>query len=143
MKKWMMGKSDLNFERFSKFNWVKFRETFSRMIGFGFALIAYIVSLYIHMYKNFNKLEDALFDYISFPIKVLDNFNQIGALAQGKNVSSALWQEMYLIIGISFIVFFIGYFIGRLLVNLRYKKLKTYWKQEKVSIPPHKIIILE
>ena len=138
-----MGKSDLDFESFSKFIWMNYRETYSRMIGFGLAIIAYIGSSYMYMYKNFNKLEDALFDYFSFPIKVLDNFNQIDALTQGKNVSSEVWQEMYLIVGISFFVFFIGYLLGRLLVNWRYNKLKINWKQEKISIPPHKIIILE
>ena len=71
MKKWMMGKSDLDFESFSKFIWMNYRETYSRMIGFGLAIIAYIGSSYMYMYKNFNKLEDALFDYFSSFILLL------------------------------------------------------------------------
>jgi len=143
VKKWVLGKSGLNFESFSKLIWMNYRETYSKMLGFGLAVLAYAVSSSMYMYKNFNKLEDALLDYFSFPFKVLDNFNQIGVPPQNEGVPSELWQEMYLIVGISFLVFFIGYFIGRLVVSLRYGKLKKEWQQQQVSIPPHKFIILE
>jgi len=138
-----MGKSDLDFESFSKLIWINYRETYPKMIGFGLAILAYMVSTNLYMYKNFNKLEDALFDYFSFPFKVLDNFNQIDVLTQDKNVLSEVWQEMYLIVGISFFIFFIGYFIGRLTVSLRYGKLKKEWQDVQVSIPHQKIVILE
>jgi len=143
IKKWIMGKSNLNFESFSKLIWINYRETYSKMIGFGLAILAYTVSTNLYMYKNFNKFEDALFDYFSFPFKVLDNFNQIDVLTQDKDVLSEIWREMYLIVGISFLIFFIGYFIGRLVVSLRYDKLKKEWQDIRVSIPAQKIIILE
>ena len=58
----------------------------------------YAVASNLYMYRNFNKLEDALFDYFSFPFKVLDNFNQIDVLTEDKRALSDLWQEMYLIV---------------------------------------------
>jgi len=143
IKKWMKGKSDLDFESFSKLIWMNYQKTYSRMIGFGLAILTYAVASNMYMYRNFNKLEDALFDYFSFPFKVLDNFNQIDVLAEDKRALSDLWQEMYLIVGISFLVFLIGYFIGRLVVSLRYGKLKKEWQEQQDSIPPHKIIVLE
>lgn len=143
IKKWIIGKSGVDFESYSKLIWMNYRETYSKMIGFGLAILAYTVSSNLYMYKNFNKFEDALFDYFSFPFKVLDNFNQISVPAQNEGDLSELWQEMYLIVGISFLVFFIGYFIGRLVVSLRYDKLKKDWQHQQVSIPPHKFIILE
>jgi hypothetical protein len=143
IKKWITGKSGLDFESFSKLIWMNYRETYSKMIGFGLAIVAYTVSSNMYMYKNFNKIEDALFDYFSFPFKVLDNFNLISVSAQNEGVPSELWQEMYLIVGISFLVFFIGYFIGRLVVSLRYDKLKKEWQHEQGLTPLNKIIILE
>ncbi len=143
VKKWITGKSDLDYESFSKPIWMNYRETYSKMIGFGLAILAYSVSSNMYMYKNFNKFEDALIDYFSFPFKVLDNFNQISVPTQNEDVLSEIWREMYLIVGISFLVFIIGYFIGRLVVSLRYGKLKKEWQHQEVSIPPHKIIILE
>lgn len=143
IKKWIMGKSSLDFESFSNLIWINYRETYSKMIGFGLAILAYTVSSNLYMYKNFNKFEDALFDYFSFPFKVLDNFSQIDVLKQDKDVLSEIWQEMYLIVGISFLIFFIGYFIGRLVVSLRYVKLKKEWEHLQGSIPSQKIIILE
>ncbi len=143
IKKWMKGKSDLDFESFSKLIWMNYRETYSKMIGFGLAILAYAVSSNLYMFKNFNKLEEALFDYFSFPFKVLDNFIQIDVLTEDKDVLSEIWQEMYLIVGISFLIFFIGYFIGRLVVSLRYDNLRKKWEQQQNSIFPHKIVILE
>jgi len=143
IKKWMKGKSDLDFESFSKLIWKNYQKTYSKMIGFGLAIVAYAVASNLYMYRNFNKLEDALFDYFSFPFKVLDNFNQIDVLTGNKDVLNDLWREMYLIVGISFLVFLIGYFIGRLVVSLRYGSLKKGWQKQQVSIPPGKIIILE
>jgi len=143
VKKWMKGKSDLDFESFSKLIWIDYRKTYSRMIGFGLAILAYTVASNLYMYRNFNKLEDALFDYFSFPFKVLNNFNQMDMLTEDKRALSDLWQEMYLIVGISFLVFLIGYFTGRLVVSLRYGKLKKDWQEQQNSIPSQKIIILE
>ena len=143
IKKWMKGKSDLDFESFSKLIWMNYQKTYSRMIGFGLAILAYAVASNLYMYRNFNKLEDALFDYFSFPFKVLDNCNQIDVLTEDKRALSDLWQEMYLIVGISFLVFLIGYITGRLVVSVRYGKLKKEWKEQQDSIPPHKIIVLE
>ena len=143
IKKWMKGKSDLDFESFSKLHWMNYKQTYSRMIGFGLAVLAYTVASNLYMYRNFNKLEDALYDYFSFPFKVLDNFNQIDVLTEDKRALSDLWQEMYLIVGISFLLFLIGYLIGRLVVSLRYGKLKKEWQDQKDSIPRQKIIILE
>ena len=143
IKKWMKGKSDLDFKSFSKLHWMNYKQTYSRMIGFGLAVLAYTVASNLYMYRNFNKLEDALFDYFSFPFKVLDNFNQIDVLTEDKRALSDLWQEMYLIVGISFLLFLIGYLIGRLVVSLRYGKLKKEWQDQKGSIPRQKIIILE
>lgn len=142
INKWIRGKSDLDFESISKLVWLNYRETYSKMIGSGLAILAYGVSSNLYMYKNFNRIEDALFDYFSFPFKVLDNVTQIDVLTQDADNIGEIWGEMYSIVGISFLVLFIGYFIGRLVVSLRYDKLKKEWQQQ-VSGDSRKIIILE
>ena len=112
------------------------------MIGFGLGIMSYIISSNVYMYKNFNRFEDALFNYFSFPFKVLDDFNQMDTLTTEQSTLTDVWQEMYLIVGISIAVFFIGYFLGYLIVTLRYNKLKVQWHHRKIEVPS-RIIILE
>ena len=142
MKKWLKGESDLNFESFSALVWMHYKETYSKMIGFGLAILAYAISSNLYMFKNFERMEDALFDYFSFPFTVLNSFGKFNLLKEESMVINEMWKEMLLIVGVSFLVFFIGYLLGRLIVHLRYAKLKKDWQQQ-VLLPPNKIIILE
>ena len=141
IKRWVKGKSELDFESFTKQIWTNYRKTYSKMIGFGLGIMAYIIASNVYMYQNFNKFEDALFDYFSFPFKVLDNFNQMHTLTPEQSTVTNVWQEMYLIVGISIFVFFIGYYLGYLIVTLRYNKLRVQWQHRKIKVPSRKIIL--
>ena len=104
------------------------------------------------MSYNFDKMEIALAEYFNFPFKVLENLkwmetNQITTIHLDE-----LWDEMFLIVIMSFVFFMLGFLIGSLIVDFRFKlmdkkiqdlAIKTKLKKEMFYIKLDKEIHAE
>ena len=97
----------------------EYRKTYSKMFGFGLSIIAYGISSNVYMLLTFSELREALINYFSFPFRV---YRSLGILEQIATTSMPLpevWKAMLLIVAISVAVFFIGHFIGKIIVGKR------------------------
>jgi len=135
IKKWLKKQSLLKQEHIEKDIWWSYRKTYSIMLGFGTAIMAYSFFSIRFMKSNFNSVGTALTEYFSFPFQVLEHLKW----AEAKKISTfhlnELWDDMFIIVIMSFLFFLIGVFIGTMLVDLRLKliekKLSTSAKQRK------------
>ena len=124
IKKWITGKSDLNYGSFPRKVWRSYSRVYSKMIGFGLSILAYSLSSIFYMTLNFKRIEDALVDYFSFPFKILDGLDN---LENSNPIASQIIElslEMIAIVGVSILAFALGYLIGRLIVYYRFRRLK-------------------
>ena len=137
LKKWLTKKSQLNKKYFQKHIWWPYRKVYSSMLGFGMAIMAYIFFSIRFMLYNFDKMEIALAEYFNFPFKVLENLkwmesNQITTIHLGD-----LWDEMFLVVIMSFVFFMLGFIIGSLIVDFRFKlmdeKIQDLAKKAKLK----------
>lgn len=100
----------------------EYSKTYSKMFGFGLSIIAYGISSNAYMLLTFSELREALINYFSFPFRV---YRSLGNLEQISTTSMPLpevWKAMLLIVAISVAVFFIGYFIGKIIAAKRLGK---------------------
>jgi hypothetical protein len=98
---------------------VEYSKTYSKMFGFGLSIIAYGISSNVYMLLTFSELREALINYFSFPFRV---YRSLGFLEQISTASMPLpevWKAMLLIVALSVAVFFIGHFIGKIIVAKR------------------------
>ncbi len=114
----------IDYENLSKSYWLEYRRIYSKMIGFGLAIIAYGISSNIYMFSSFNKIEIALIDYFNFPFKVLNGLRTMDEPPLKNFPLKELWFEMLFIVCISILVFFLGYFIGKTIVDIRSKPIR-------------------
>ncbi len=137
LKKWLTKKSQLNKKYFQKHIWWPYRKVYSSMLGFGMAIMAYIFFSIRFMSYNYDKMEIALAEYFNFPFKVLENLkwmetNQITTIHLDE-----LWDEMFLIVIMSFVFFMLGFLIGSLIVDFRFKlmdeKIQDLAKKAKLN----------
>lgn len=135
IKKWFNKKSILTHEHIQKDIWWSYRKVYSIMLGFGTALMAYLFFSIRFMMSNFNSMEVALTEYFSFPFQVLENLkwtetNQVSTFSLNE-----LWDDMFIIVIMSFVFFLIGMLMGTMLVDLRLnlieKKISTAAKKRK------------
>jgi len=136
VKKWIFGKSDLKEHHFTDAMRLSFRKIYSRMIGFGISIVAYSFASIRFMLLNFDEMEIALIEYFRFPLLALDEFGLISTSRELEMKFDYFWNQMLLIVVISAMFFLIGYLLGSLLVDFRFKFLK---KQDDAS--PKKISI--
>jgi hypothetical protein len=130
LKKWFSNRSDFELADVSDLVWMKYRTTYSRMVGFGFSIIAYAVASISYMIQNFVRLEQAMVEYFSFPFDVMKNLGQVESTGEVITQMEGVWKEMLYIVVISIIFFFVGYIYGSFLVDYRLKKLKKQFKKE-------------
>ena len=137
IKKWLIKKRPLSEKYIQNDIWWSYRKVYSSMIGFGISIIAYAFFSIRFMTSNFNTMEFAITEYFSFPFRVLENLkwtesNQISIIHL-----DVLWDEMFLVVIMSFVFFLIGVLIGSMLVDLRLKliekKLQALSKQAKLK----------
>jgi len=137
IKKWLIKKRPLSEKYIQKDIWWSYRKVYSSMIGFGISIIAYAFFSIRFMTSNFNTMEFAITEYFSYPFRVLENLkwtesNQISIV-----YLDDLWDEMFLVVIMSFVFFLIGVLIGSMLVDLRLKliekKLQALSKQAKLK----------
>lgn len=136
IKRWITGKSDLNYDSFPRKVWRSYSRVYSKMIGFGLSILAYSLTSIFYMTLNFKRIEDALVDYFSFPLKILDGLDNIENSKPMADQINELTLEMIAIVGVSILAFALGYSIGRLIVYYRYRRLKRisgkYYKSSLV-----------
>ena len=143
LKKWFKKTSDLYEVKVSKRVWFKYRKTYSKMLGFGLSILAYCLASNFYMLRNFDRLEVALVNYFSFPFKVLDNISKLKVRDENNLVLETIWQEMLLIVIVSVVMFFVGYFIGYSIVNFRFRRVQKWFGEKRGRQDTSKMIILE
>ena len=136
VKKWIFGKSDLANLGITDTMRLSYRKIYSLMIGFGIAIVAYSIASIRFMLLNFDEMETALIEYFRFPFLTLDEFGLIHNSRELEIKFDYFWNQMLLIVVISAMFFLIGYLLGSLLVDFRFKFLN---KQDEES--PRKISI--
>ncbi|UCD61511.1 MAG: hypothetical protein JSV59_02750 [Flavobacteriaceae bacterium] len=94
-------------------------KTYSRMFGFGLSIIAYGLSSNIYMFLTFSEYKEALINYFSFPFKVFSSFRILERLPENSIPLTDVWRAMLLIVTIAAVVFFVGFFIGKLIATAR------------------------
>lgn len=123
VKKWIFTKSRLHRRGLSPAIKSSYRRVYSLMLGFGIAILAYGFSSLRFMMLNFDKLEVAVFEYFRFPFLVLDEFRNVQPNRESELNFDNFWNQMLLIVVISSLFFIIGYLLGSVLVDLRFKFL--------------------
>lgn len=99
-----------------RFGYIK---TYSRMFGFGLSIIAYGLSSNIYMFLTFSEYKEALINYFSFPFKVFSSFRILERLPETSIPLTDVWKAMLLIVTIAAVVFFVGFFIGKIIATAR------------------------
>jgi len=137
LKKWLNKKSKLDKKYFQKHIWWPYRKVYSSMLGFGMAVMAYLFFSIRFMSYNFDKMEIALAEYFSFPFKVLENLKWMETNQTTTIHLDELWDEMFLIVIMSFVFFMLGFLIGSLIVDFRFKlmdkKIQDLAKKTKLN----------
>ena len=130
VQKWFSGKSDIPLSELSDLIWMRYRITYSRMVGFGFSIIGYGTACTYYLIQNFKRIEEGLTEYFSFPFKVVENLDGFQSFSGPENIDEVLfpneeiWAEMIYVVVISAIFFLAGYVIASFLVDYRLKKMK-------------------
>jgi len=106
-------------EEILKSDKIAYVKTYSKMFGFGLSIIAYGLSSNIYMLLTFREYKEALINYFSFPFKVFSSFRILERLHDNSIPLTDVWKAMLLIVAISAAVFFIGYFVGKIIATAR------------------------
>ena len=136
VKKWIFGKSNLTEDSLTDTMRSSFRKIYSLLIGFGVSVVAYSIASIRFMLLNFDEMGTALTEYFRFPFSTLDEFGLIQTSRDMEIKFDYFWNQMLLIVVISTMFFLIGYLLGSLIVDIRFKFLN---KQDRES--PKKIRI--
>ena len=136
LKKWIFGKSDLKEHHFTDAMRLSYRKVYSLMIGFGISIVAYSIASIRFMLLNFDEMETALIEYFRFPFLALDEIGLIDTSREIEMKFDYFWNQMLLIVVISAMFFLIGYLLGSLLVDFRFKFIKKQAQKfpKKISI---------
>ncbi len=118
----LIEKDHIGLNKLPKSKWPEYRRIYSKMIGFAVAIIAYVISSNVYMLKNFNEIKVALKEYFSFPFKVFKGLNTVDEASKYTIPLKEVWFGMFLIVGISVLVFFIVYFIVKTALNAKFNR---------------------
>ena len=72
-KNLLNDKDQKNDKKSQRVIWLRYRKTYSKMIGFGISIIEYAISSNFYIYKNFHQIGIGLKEYFSFPFVVFKN----------------------------------------------------------------------
>jgi len=120
--------------------WFRYRKTYSKMIGFGISIIAYAISSNLYIYKNFEEIGTGLKEYFSFPFLVFKNVRMTELKVKSGIPLTDVWLQMIFIVCISILLFFVGYFMGQIIVNLKYKRIEKFANPGKDVLETIKIV---
>lgn len=132
--KWVFGKSNLDPNNFNAILILSYQRIYSLMLGFGMAILAHAFASMRFMLTKFDEMETAMIQYIRFPLLVLQEFGLINSGRELTIQSEEFSDEMLLIVVISGMFFLIGYLLGSLIIDLRFKLFSKYDQH-----PPKKI----
>jgi hypothetical protein len=121
----LIEKDHIDLNKLPKSKWPEYRRIYSKMIGFAVAIIAYAISSNVYMLKNFNEIKVALKEYFSFPFKVFKGLNTVDEASKYTIPLKEVWFGMFLIVGISILVFFIVYFITKTALNAKFNRRES------------------
>ena len=138
VKQWLFGKRKLNKTHLTDAIRLSYRKVYSLMIGFGIAIIAYSIASLRFMLLNFDKMETALIQYFKFPFLALDEFGLTENNLSVELKFEYFWNQMLLIVIISAMFFLIGYLIGSLVVDLRFKFINKQIQKSRLRIKAKK-----
>lgn len=137
IKKWLTKKGHLKDEHFQTELWRRYRKVYSNMLGFGVSIIAYTLFAIKFMSSNFDRMEIALASYLSYPFKIMGNLKSIALDTSSTIEIDYLWDEMFIIVILSFVFYLLGWLIGSLLVDYRFslinKKIPDISKKPEVN----------
>lgn len=131
VQKWFSGRSQLQFNDVTNMEWLRYRATYSRMVGFGFSIFAYGTASAIYLLQNFKRIEYGMVEYFSFPFKVVKNLDHFQSIDRLENIDRVIfpyeevWTEMIYIVVIAAIFFLLGYIFAAFLVDYRLRKVKS------------------
>lgn len=133
IKKWLSNKSRLSEHHLDKELWRRYRKVYTNMLGFGIAIIAYTLFAVKFMSANFDRMEFALAEYLSYPFKVLGDLKTIRLNSPATVQFDYLWDEMFIIVILSFVFYLIGWLLGSLVVDYRLKSNRSQLNISKKS----------
>jgi len=105
-----------------KSRWPEYRIIYSKMIGFAVSIFFYSFSSIVYMLNAMNEFNVALKEYFSFPIKVYESLNSANVNSEYLSSIKELSIEMLLIVCFSVLVFFIVYFIIKVILDVKFGK---------------------
>jgi len=124
LKDFMTVSGEINYKELPISIWIRFRKTYSKMVGFGLSILAWSLASNTYIFKNFDEIDLGLKDYFRFPFKVLNSLGFINNKPKTSIPLTEVWLEMIYIVIISIVVFFAGYYIGKFIINMRYQRPK-------------------
>lgn len=124
LKDFLTVNGKMNYKELPISIWTRFRKTYSKMVGFGFSILAWSLVSNAYIFKNFDQINLGLKEYFHFPFKVLNGLGIINNKPKSSIPLTEVWFEMIFIVIISILVFFAGYYLGRLIINIRYQRPK-------------------
>lgn len=138
IKQWIFRKTKLKDIHQNNKIRQSYSKVYSLMIGFGVSILAYSISSIRFMVLNFEEMHTALIQYFSFPFLALDEFGLMEHKAVIDLKFEYFWNQMLLIVIISVIFFLIGYLIGSLIVDLRFKFINKQVQKYRKTIKAKK-----
>ena len=95
----------------------QYKNSYAFVVGSGFGFLAWIFASIFYISKSYDQFGIGFIEYFNFPFKVLSNLSTENIIISNI-VSSEVWLNMLLIVGVSAIHFTIGWYIGRLIINM-------------------------
>lgn len=103
--------------------WVEYCKIFTNMTGYGFGFITWVVSSYFYIFLNYNSFEAGLTDYFKFPFKFLKSISlSLSSESIKQELPMEVWVNMVFIFVMTALAFFIGKYIGWIVVFIENEK---------------------
>lgn len=101
--------------------WLHYCKTFTNIIAYGFGFTTWVLSTYFYIQINFDSFEMGLKDYFRFPFKLYESLSS-GAGSLKNDLPTEIWLNMVFIIGTAIAAYFIGKFLGWVIVTFENEK---------------------
>lgn len=98
-----------------------YKNSYAFTVGSGFGIVAWVFSSFFYIYRSYDQFGTGFIQYFNFPFKVVSNLTTENIIISNI-VSSEVWLNMLLIVGVSAIHFSIGWYIGNIIINTYRKK---------------------
>ena len=92
-------------------NWLSYKITYSNMIGYGFGILAWIISSNVYILTRFDDISVGFKHYFSFPFDVFYNLSSL-VESSANDISPEVWMQMIIVVGVSVGSYILGWFLG-------------------------------